>query len=372
MTVPECVKVNVEKAPVTVETAPEASAITYGDKLSESVLTGGVAMSGEDEIEGKFEWADGTAAPEVSDSNTTGYDVVFTPEDDVNYKNAECEVTLEVNEPEAAEPDSAEPDSVEPGAVGTGAAEEAADNGKSSAPEAGDTAQNTGAAGTTDTTDMSGANGSTDMSGTTGSTDMSVASKGPFDNTGVSATSSGSMGISSLTINTKSDGTAVITAISSNQKKVTVDSTVEVDGVSYTVTAISKGAFKNCAKAKTITLPDTVNTIAKGSFTGAKKLKTLNIGVKKSITVKKGAFSGLDTSGITINASEKMSKKQLKKFKSALTKAGFEGKVKNGYSSIDTASVFGDGNKNIIIIIAAALIAIAAGTLASRKVKKEI
>ncbi|MFR7423882.1 MAG: leucine-rich repeat protein [Clostridium sp.] len=62
------------------------------------------------------------------------------------------------------------------------------------------------------------------------------------------------------------------------------------------------------------------------AFKGCKKLKTITLANKK-VTIKKGAFAGLNTKKITVKA-PKMSKKELKKFKKALKKAGFKGKVK--------------------------------------------
>ena len=81
-----------------------------------------------------------------------------------------------------------------------------------------------------------------------------------------------------------------------------------------TVKTSKKGTGKN------------VKTIGKNAFKGCKKLKTITLANKK-VTIKKGAFAGLNTKKITIKA-PKMSKKALKKFKKALKKAGFKGKVK--------------------------------------------
>lgn len=129
---------------------------------------------------------------------------------------------------------------------------------------------------------------------------------------------------SGVTVNTKSNGTAVLTKAKSG-KKVSVASKITVKGVKYTVTVINAKAFSK--KTTQVTLPATIKTINKSAFTGAKKLKKIVINSKKSITVKKGAFKGLNTKKITIQA-KKMSKKELKKFKKALKKAGFKGKVK--------------------------------------------
>ena len=78
-------------------TAPTAGGITYGDTLAESTLTGGSAWFGNTEVNGSFAWKDNTIAPQVSDSNTTQYTVVFTPTDSVNYATAECQVSVTVS-----------------------------------------------------------------------------------------------------------------------------------------------------------------------------------------------------------------------------------------------------------------------------------
>lgn len=54
----------------TINTVPTASAITYGQKLSNSTLTGGEAKVGSAVIPGTFMWKTGTIAPQVKDSNS--------------------------------------------------------------------------------------------------------------------------------------------------------------------------------------------------------------------------------------------------------------------------------------------------------------
>lgn len=130
-------------------------------------------------------------------------------------------------------------------------------------------------------------------------------------------------------VSTTDSGKATLNAVKkSSKKKVSVSSTVEVDGVEYTVTTIGAKAFANCKKATQITLPKTIKKINKNAFKGAKKLKTIVLKGTKVITVKKGAFSGLKTKKMTIKVSKKMSKKNFNKLKKALKKAGFKGKVK--------------------------------------------
>lgn len=110
--------------------------------------------------------------------------------------------------------------------------------------------------------------------------------------------------VESVTVNTAADGTATIAKVDVKKKKVTVPTTVTVDGVEYTVTSIAKGAFK-----------------------GLKKNAVVSINTKKSLKVAKKAFKG-NTKKVTIKVNKKMSNKELKKFKKALKKAGFQGKVK--------------------------------------------
>ena len=175
--------------------------------------------------------------------------------------------------------------------------------------------------------------GSSDTPGTTPSEPTATPGDND-DNTGddeknepQATTATVNKGGAKTTVKTTENGTAAIKKVKSSKKSVTVSSTVKVEGVEYKVTTIEANAFANCKKATKITLPSTVKTIKKKAFTGAKKVKTIVVKSKKAVTVKKGAFKGINTKKITIKAS-KMSKKQLKKFKKTLKKAGFKGKVK--------------------------------------------
>lgn len=87
-----------QKAPV-IEVKPTASAITKGQKLSESRLTGGKA-----ETQGTFSWKDGSIVP----TQTGEYTVVFTPNDSKLYLPVEFTVTVSVLDPKPEIP--SEPD----------------------------------------------------------------------------------------------------------------------------------------------------------------------------------------------------------------------------------------------------------------------
>ncbi|MBP3279030.1 MAG: hypothetical protein J6M44_08770 [Butyrivibrio sp.] len=72
-----------------ISTAPTAAEITYGQKLFESKLSGGVAT-----VAGTFAWKEPDLVPNASDNGE--YDVVFTPTD-TNYGKSTCKVTIKVN-----------------------------------------------------------------------------------------------------------------------------------------------------------------------------------------------------------------------------------------------------------------------------------
>ena len=94
---PANVTASITKATPEVTQIPTAGAITYGQTLADSTITGGLVKVGETAIEGSFAWKTGMEKPSVADSGKTLYDVVFTPNDTMNYETAECKVTLIVN-----------------------------------------------------------------------------------------------------------------------------------------------------------------------------------------------------------------------------------------------------------------------------------
>ncbi len=100
---PICITVNIAKVtPVITEVA--GTAITYGNTLNASTLSGSAQYSNTDNtvVEGSFSWKDTNVKPTVSDSNNTSYTVVFTPTDTTNYNTAEATTTLTVNKAENA------------------------------------------------------------------------------------------------------------------------------------------------------------------------------------------------------------------------------------------------------------------------------
>ena len=73
----------------TIETYPTASPISYGQLLGESELSGGVAS-----VSGTFAWVDPAAELEAGEYHQN---VLFTPDDQVSYKNVEIPVIVRVN-----------------------------------------------------------------------------------------------------------------------------------------------------------------------------------------------------------------------------------------------------------------------------------
>ena len=85
------VTLSLGKATPEITEKPTAAAITYGQTLAESQLSGGAGN-----VAGTFAWKDGNVKPTVSDGDATPYEVVFTSEDN-NWGTAETTVTLKVN-----------------------------------------------------------------------------------------------------------------------------------------------------------------------------------------------------------------------------------------------------------------------------------
>lgn len=108
------IDVTVAKAKPYLETIPTAAEITYGDRLGMSGLTGGKAVRGDGrgnassltggdaEVAGTFAWSTPDVKPAVSDSDTTEYEVIFTPADTGNYEPVTMKIKLTVNKAENA------------------------------------------------------------------------------------------------------------------------------------------------------------------------------------------------------------------------------------------------------------------------------
>lgn len=131
------------------------------------------------------------------------------------------------------------------------------------------------------------------------------------------------------------------------ETKIVVGDTVSIEGVSYEITSIGTGAFKNnkkatrliigknvakignsafsgCAKLKTAKINSTkLSNIGKSAFANCKKLKTITIKSKSLKKVEKNAFKNIHK-----KATIKVPSSKLKKYKKVLAKKGQSKQVK--------------------------------------------
>ena len=106
-------------------------------------------------------------------------------------------------------------------------------------------------------------------------------------------------------------------------KKVSIKSVVKVNGVKYKVTAISKKAFKNGKKLKSVVIGKNVSKISKGAFAGCKKLKSIKIKSKKIKKFVKGTFKSLKKTCVI-----KVPKAKKNVYAKKIKKSGFKGIIK--------------------------------------------
>lgn len=142
-------------------------------------------------------------------------------------------------------------------------------------------------------------------------------------------------------------GEVTITNITNvNVTKVTIPTTVTVNGVSYQVTAISdnlfsgfkklstvilpanitaigNGAFQNCKKLKKIVIPKGIQSIGANAFAGCKNLKLITVKTTTLKSVGSNAFKGIHK-----KAKIKVPKKQYKNYKKLLSNKGQKKSVK--------------------------------------------
>lgn len=120
-------------------------------------------------------------------------------------------------------------------------------------------------------------------------------------------------------------GTAVTYSVPSNKKvkKVTIPSSVNINGITYKVTSVAPNAFKKCKKLKKVTIGAGVTEIGKNAFAGCKNLKNVIVKSKSLKKVGKNAFKGINKA-----AKIKVPKKQLKKYQKLFKKAKVAKSVK--------------------------------------------
>lgn len=106
-------------------------------------------------------------------------------------------------------------------------------------------------------------------------------------------------------------------------KKITIPASIVINGVTYKVSSIANGAFKNNKKLTTVVIGKNVTTIGKGTFKGCSKLKTITINSNVLKKVGKNAFKGINK-----KASIKVPKKKKKAYQKLLKRKGQSKSVK--------------------------------------------
>ena len=99
----------------------------------------------------------------------------------------------------------------------------------------------------------------------------------------------------------KMDGTAHYKKNSASGKKritVTVPNSIMVNDLSYRVTALDSGCFRNNTKLRTVSLGANVKKIGASAFSGCSKLKSVRIKSKKVTKIASGAFRGIASNAV--------------------------------------------------------------------------
>ncbi len=221
----------IDKGTLKVKLAPSASAITEGQKLSESALADGEVTNAQSKvIEGTFTWKDGNVVPTSTDSGVTKYTVVFTPTD-ANYKEIETTVVVTVNQKEQTPDPQPTPDPTP--------------------------------------------NPDPQPIITVGDNITDKDNKATYQ---VTKSAEGKVEVSYVAPNSKT-------------KKVTIPATITLaDGTVADVTTIAAGAFKKNTKIQEITIGKNVKSIGKEAFNGCKNLKKVK-SAKNVTSIGKNAFA---------------------------------------------------------------------------------
>ena len=305
-----------EKGTPYIAKAPTASAITYGEALGASTLSGGVVQNSESDttsVNGTFTWKEAATKPTVADSSKTEYVVVFKPKDKDNYNDVETKLTLTVNKAKAApnKPGSTMNTVYTNDTVGKVTLPKGwvwKDSDKTKALEVGKAV--------TATAIYNGADKSNYVTESVEITITRLACTHTWD-VGVvtkeaTPTEKGvkiytctvcketkteevpALGAPAAGTNdTSDDGTATYKVTASDLTKgtvayvaptnkdittVSIPETVTIDGITYKVTSIADNAFANNKKLTKVTIDSNVKTIGKKAFYKCTKLKTVKTG----------------------------------------------------------------------------------------------
>lgn len=101
-------------------------------------------------------------------------------------------------------------------------------------------------------------------------------------------------------VSTGSNGTVTLTKVITKSAAVKIPSTIKINGNSYKVTAIGKGAFKNNKKITKLVIGGNVKTIGASAFSGCIKLKSVTIGNKVTTIGEKAFYNCTKLKTLTI------------------------------------------------------------------------
>ena len=110
-------------------------------------------------------------------------------------------------------------------------------------------------------------------------------------------------------------------------KKITIPSTVEIDGYKFKVTAINAKVFQKASKLTSVVIGENVKNIGSKAFFNCKKLKNIKFMGAKAPKLGSKAFKGTASKKCKVVVSKKMKKSAFKKFKKELVKKGISKKA---------------------------------------------
>ena len=351
------VEYTIREAVVEIIELPSAAPLTYGQTLSQSELSGGEVRKAGKVISGSFAWETPNERPTVQTAATTGYKVVFTP-DDTNITPITAYVKFAVNK--AQIPDnkpsaeistksvmlkyvelpsgwtwkSADQDKkLVEGSTVIFTAEYTAEDKDNYVTTAADVKVTKFActhlwdSGVVTKASTALETGIRQYSCTIcKDTKSSIIEKLPMPKKGQIYTADDDIAKYKITKAAEKNGTVeYVKPVNKKLKVVVIPETVKIHGVTYKVTSIAKNAFKKNKYITTVTIGKNVKKIGKNAFYKCSKLKKITIKTKKLTlkTVGKNAFKG-----IYKKAKIKVQKKKLNAYKKLLKKRGVGSKAK--------------------------------------------
>lgn len=116
------------------------------------------------------------------------------------------------------------------------------------------------------------------------------------------------------------NGTAEVIGIQKKSGKVTIPSTITVQGITFKVTAIAEKAFRNDKNLKSVVIGSNVKKIGKQAFEKCRKLSSVTFKGKKAPTIGKAAFKGIKKKA-NVQVAGSMKKSQVKKLQNRMKTA---------------------------------------------------